>query len=128
LSEIAVEERERGAGVTVVIPARDEERGIVVTLEALRAVEPGLGMPLAIIVVDDGSNDATGEIAQKAGARVFSHPRSGGYGRSPWRCSAIAASPSPATSPSISFGRRAGSGNEQWSFEGCTCRASRQRI
>jgi glycosyltransferase involved in cell wall biosynthesis len=66
----------------VVIPARDEERGIVATLEALRAVEPRLGMPLEIVVVDDGSTDATRTIAEKAGARVYSHPRCGGYGRS----------------------------------------------
>lgn len=69
-------------GVTVVIPARDEERGITVTLEALREVEPQLGMPLEILVIDDGSTDATRQIAESAGARVISHPQSGGYGRS----------------------------------------------
>jgi glycosyltransferase involved in cell wall biosynthesis len=73
---------DEGAGVTMVIPARDEERGIAVTLDALRAVEPRLGMPLEILVVDDGSTDATRAIAEKAGARVLSHPHSGGYGRS----------------------------------------------
>ena len=33
-----------------------------------------------IIVVDDGSNDGTGEAAAKAGARVVRHPYSGGNG------------------------------------------------
>jgi glycosyltransferase involved in cell wall biosynthesis len=82
LSDPASEKTEPGPGVTVVIPARDEEQGIAVTLEALRAVEPRLAMPLEILVVDDGSTDATPSIAEKAGARVLSHPRSGGYGRS----------------------------------------------
>jgi len=70
------------AGVTVVIPARDEERGIAVTLDALKSIEPRLGRPLEILVVDDGSTDRTREIAEQFGARVLSHPQSGGYGRS----------------------------------------------
>src|ERR1041384_183952 len=73
---------EAEAGVTVLIPARDEEQGIAVTLEMLRAVEPRLGRPLEILVIDDGSMDATRAIAEQAGARVCVHPRSGGYGRS----------------------------------------------
>ncbi len=70
------------SGLTVIIPARDEERGIAVTLAALRAVEPRLGVPLEIIVVDDGSRDATQRVAAEAGARVCVHPASAGYGRS----------------------------------------------
>lgn len=73
---------EHAPGVTVVIPARNEEQGLAVTLAALRAIEPQLGQPLEILVVDDGSTDATREIAEKSGVRVCSHPRSGGYGRS----------------------------------------------
>ncbi len=68
-------------GITVVIPARDEESGLPVTLAALRAVEPRLGRPLEIVVVDDGSHDATRRIATEAGARVCVHPESAGYGR-----------------------------------------------
>jgi glycosyltransferase involved in cell wall biosynthesis len=68
-------------GITVVIPARDEEHGLPVTLAALRAVEPRLGRPLEIVVVDDGSRDATGRIATEAGAVVRVHPESAGYGR-----------------------------------------------
>jgi glycosyltransferase involved in cell wall biosynthesis len=67
--------------LTVIIPARDEERGLPVTLAALRAVEPRLGLPLEIVVVDDGSRDATGRVAAEAGARVCTHPASAGYGR-----------------------------------------------
>jgi glycosyltransferase involved in cell wall biosynthesis len=68
-------------GITVVIPARDEESGLLVTLAALRAVEPRLGRPVEIVVVDDGSHDATRRIATEAGARVCVHPKSAGYGR-----------------------------------------------
>ena len=73
--------RVTGSGLTVVIPARDEERGLAVTLAALRAVEPHLGRPLEVVVVDDGSRDATRRIATDAGARVCTHPESAGYGR-----------------------------------------------
>jgi glycosyltransferase involved in cell wall biosynthesis len=69
------------SGLTVVIPARDEERGLAATLAALRAVEPHLGRPLEIVVVDDGSRDATARVAAEAGARICSHPESAGYGR-----------------------------------------------
>ncbi len=67
--------------MTLVIPARDEEHGLAVTLAAVRAVEPRLGRPLEIIVVDDGSRDATRRVATEAGARVCAHPESAGYGR-----------------------------------------------
>ncbi len=82
MSDRAPESEECGSGVTVVIPARDEERGIAVTLGALCAVAPRLGQALEIIVVDDGSSDATRQVAEKAGARVYSHPYSVGYGQS----------------------------------------------
>lgn len=72
----------RASGVSVVIPARDEERGLPVTLAALREVESRLGMPLEIVVVDDGSHDGTARVALEAGARVCAHPASAGYGRS----------------------------------------------
>jgi glycosyltransferase involved in cell wall biosynthesis len=71
----------RVPGLSVVIPARDEERGLAVTLAALRAVEPQLGRPLEIVVVDDGSRDATRRVATDGGARVCVHPESAGYGR-----------------------------------------------
>jgi polyisoprenyl-phosphate glycosyltransferase len=70
------------SGLTVVIPARDEEHGLAVTLAALRAVEPRLGLALEIVVVDDGSQDGTRRVATEAGVRVCAHPASAGYGRS----------------------------------------------
>ncbi len=50
-----------------VIPARDEAATLAETLDALRNV-PGLSR---IVVVDDGSRDATAEIARTLGAEVL---------------------------------------------------------
>lgn len=69
-------------GVSVIIPALDEERGLAATLATLSAVTSTLDRPCEIIVVDDGSKDDTRGIATAAGARVIVHPRTGGYGRS----------------------------------------------
>lgn len=50
----------------VIIPARDEEDRIARTLQSLTTV-PGL---LSLVVVDDGSQDATADAARKLGAEV----------------------------------------------------------
>jgi len=61
--------------VTVVIPARNEEHLLGCCLEALRDQDyPG---PLEIIVVDNGSEDRTAEIARSYGVTVVSEPRHG---------------------------------------------------
>jgi glycosyltransferase involved in cell wall biosynthesis len=53
--------------VTVVIPAFDAERTVGRVVEALREQEPA---PARIVVVDDGSQDATAAVAEAAGATV----------------------------------------------------------
>lgn len=67
-------------GVTLVIPALDEEGGIGPTLKAARAALDRIDLPSELIVIDDGSRDRTAEIAREGGARVISHPEPGGYG------------------------------------------------
>ncbi len=69
-------------GVSVIIPALDEERGLSATLAALSDVLSSLDRPSEIIVVDDGSKDNTRQVAEAADARVVVHPTTGGYGRS----------------------------------------------
>jgi len=60
--------------IVAVIPAYNEERFIgSVVLKARKHVD-------AVIVVDDGSTDGTGEIAQAAGAIVLRHERNRGKG------------------------------------------------
>jgi glycosyltransferase involved in cell wall biosynthesis len=60
--------------IAVLIPAYD-------AAQSLRGVIEGItGYGLAIVVVDDGSKDATAEIARTTGARVLRHPRNRGKG------------------------------------------------
>jgi glycosyltransferase involved in cell wall biosynthesis len=62
------------SGVWVVIAAHNEAR-------ALGRVLVGLaGLPYRILVVDDGSTDATADVAARAGARVLRHPINLGQG------------------------------------------------
>jgi glycosyltransferase involved in cell wall biosynthesis len=64
----------RGSNVVVVIPAHNEERFIgSVVLKARKYAT-------AVIVVDDGSTDATAEVARAAGAQVVRHDTNQGKG------------------------------------------------
>lgn len=67
--------------VAVILPALDEEEAVAATLAELAAAgnAEGIPGPLEIIVVDNGSRDATAEVARRAGARVVAEPRRG-YG------------------------------------------------
>lgn len=70
--------------VSIIIPARDEERNLPVLLESLNSQNPP---PEEIIVVDDGSTDRTAEIARAAGARVIaSAPLPAGWRGKAWAC------------------------------------------
>ena len=61
-------------GLLAVIPAYNEEISIgSVVLKAKNYVD-------SIIVIDDGSDDLTSEIARLAGATVIKHEKNGGYG------------------------------------------------
>jgi glycosyltransferase involved in cell wall biosynthesis len=64
------------ARVLVVIPAKDEHESLPRTVAELRARAPGV----AIVVVDDGSRDATADVARRAGIPVVSHPINLGVG------------------------------------------------
>jgi hypothetical protein len=66
----------RSGDVAVVIPARDEEDRIQATVTAAAGI---VGVAL-VIVVDDGSSDATAAAAQRAGAVVTRHGRNRGKG------------------------------------------------
>src|SRR5262245_2910152 len=68
--------------LSVIIPARDEEKAIAATVDDICTVLGATGIEHEIIVVNDGSKDKTGVIARQCGARVIDHPDSGGYGRS----------------------------------------------
>ncbi len=59
-----------------IVPARDEERAIGGVLDELRAYDPALD----VVVVDDGSVDATAAVARKHGAAVVRLPFNLGIG------------------------------------------------
>lgn len=60
----------------MVIPAKNESGSLPSLIEKLVAL-PGLK---EVVVVDDGSTDGTGDIAERLGARVVRHPYSKGNG------------------------------------------------
>lgn len=56
--------------LSIVIPARNESRGLASILPRLRALD----LDAEIIVIDDGSTDETSAISQKEGAMLLKHP------------------------------------------------------
>ena len=64
------------SSTTVVIPAFNEAGSIAAVVEGVRSVGPWH----EILVIDDGSTDATADLARAAGARVVSQPYNKGLG------------------------------------------------
>lgn len=62
--------------VSVVIPAFNESKTVANVVKAALSLD----YVTEVIVVDDGSQDNTGELAKNAGAKVFSHMRNLGKG------------------------------------------------
>ncbi|MBI4541527.1 MAG: glycosyltransferase family 2 protein [Gemmatimonadetes bacterium] len=69
--------RRDGAEVTVVIPAYRAASTLGDVLERARRAAPGA----AVLVVDDGSDDATAAVGRAGGAAVIRHPANFGKGR-----------------------------------------------
>lgn len=67
-------------GLTVVIPAYNEEKGIQGVVDRILAVMEGTSLPFEIIVVDDGSEDRTVESLREMPVRVHRHETNRGYG------------------------------------------------
>jgi len=71
--------------LTFVLPAFDEAANIGQSIARCLAVGERLGVAFEVIVVDDGSRDATRTIADGVAAkdrrvRTLHHPRNRGYG------------------------------------------------
>jgi glycosyltransferase involved in cell wall biosynthesis len=64
--------------VTIIVPALNEAGAIGAVVEELVRRYP----EYEVLVIDDGSQDNTGEIAESAGARVIRHQWNKGYGAS----------------------------------------------
>jgi glycosyltransferase involved in cell wall biosynthesis len=81
----SVTEPARLSGVSVFLPCHNEEGNIERVAVALEAELPRIAARYEIVVVDDGSRDRTGEIADRLAAanprlKVVHHPVNRGYG------------------------------------------------
>ena len=76
----------RAAGVTVVLPAYKEEANLAGTVEDMLGTLSLAGEPHHVVIVNDGSPDRTGEVADDLAARypgrviTVHHPVNRGYG------------------------------------------------
>ena len=68
------------SGVTVIVPAYNEENSIGPVLERLQQVMADSGLTYEVIVVDDGSTDTTAARAEDTGVNVLRHAGNRGYG------------------------------------------------
>jgi hypothetical protein len=68
------------AAVSIIIPAYNEENAVAAQVTSIRKVMLNDNLTHEIIVVDDGSQDATAQRAIEAGARVLQKPQNQGYG------------------------------------------------
>src|SRR4051812_41125843 len=84
LRTVPTSARSEPASISVVIPARNEEATVVTLLASLRECGAEL---CDIVVVDDGSEDATVSVARAGGARVVpaGAPPPGWTGKA-WAC------------------------------------------
>lgn len=72
------------ASVSVVVPARDEAHNLPRLLSSLQGQTVA---PLEVVVVDDGSTDATAAVAADHGAVVVAtEPLPAGWAGKPWAC------------------------------------------
>lgn len=68
-------------GVTVVIPAFNEEQGLESTVETIRTTLSTQPRPFEVVVVDDGSEDGTAGVANRLeGIRLVRNEYNMGYG------------------------------------------------
>ncbi|MCY3895672.1 MAG: glycosyltransferase family 2 protein [Chloroflexi bacterium] len=67
-------------GVSLVLPAYNEEGAVGSVVAEFRKELATVGLPFEILVVDDGSSDRTAQVAAEAGAVIISSPQNLGYG------------------------------------------------
>lgn len=72
-------------GLSLIVPAYNEEHGLGQVLESLHTALAATGRPYEIVVVDDGSNDQTADVVHSGPepgqpVRLIRHPVNRGYG------------------------------------------------
>ncbi|MCD6328451.1 glycosyltransferase family 2 protein [bacterium] len=73
-------EDSRDPYVSIIVPAYNEAAAIEADLEAIIEAMQSSGYEYEIIVVDDGSTDGTGDLAEAMGVQVLRHLRNKGVG------------------------------------------------
>lgn len=76
LQAVPVAARRQRLRTLAIVPAYNEEGSVGTVLEEIRAADP----ELRIVVIDDGSSDATAAVASRAGTSVVSLPFNVGIG------------------------------------------------
>lgn len=82
VSAVKVAEGFEGLSLSIVIPAFNEEGAVRHTIDDVRREMDATGVPYEIIVIDDGSEDRTLEIARESGVIVDANQVNTGYGAS----------------------------------------------
>ena len=81
MGEISYYKSSLRRSISIIVPAYNEEKRLPSTLDAIRRYLESTEWEFAeVVVVDDGSRDATPEVARKAGARVVANPGNRGKG------------------------------------------------
>jgi glycosyltransferase involved in cell wall biosynthesis len=75
-SRLSLDSRLLGLKRLAIVPALNEEKTVASVIDEIRAFDPGL----KVVVVDDGSQDATARIAKAGGATVLRLPFNVGIG------------------------------------------------
>ena len=68
------------SGVSIVVPAYNEEGAIVDGIRQIKAAMDSSGIPYELLIVNDGSSDSTATLAAAEDVRVINLPENQGYG------------------------------------------------
>jgi glycosyltransferase involved in cell wall biosynthesis len=81
------EKRPLNPGISIILPALNEEENIEILVAQIQNYFATASLPYEIIIVDDGSTDQTGDMADRLANNfdnitVLHHPTNQGYGKS----------------------------------------------
>jgi glycosyltransferase involved in cell wall biosynthesis len=79
---LGIPDQLREQGLSVLIPAFNEQEIIVASIQKVRDTMDAMAIPYEIVVIDDGSRDDTRALAESSGVKVVSHQVNRGYGAS----------------------------------------------
>jgi glucosyl-3-phosphoglycerate synthase len=75
LADLVAAKRSGGHSLSVCLPARNEAATVGAIVHVVRNELTAAGLVDEVVVIDDGSTDATADAAQRAGATVFAEAR-----------------------------------------------------